>query len=800
MTIPTANPVPSQAPVDLLFNAEKIDEFMNSDDEEYIDRFGRTKRTRSALESEYPNAQANADAAAESANVAAASAGATEVAKDLALAAQANAELARDAAAVNGKVYPTTTAGLAATSGTGEANRYFSVPSADTAEYLVLYRNDNGTAVAQKRYPSSDAVAEISKQAGYAGAVQKQYFDAISASKSFGISAAPTAGTGSSAGNWVFGNPIPKTTTFKSIRAFGGPVGGAMLVRTFTKNGDVFTATGPGFAISLSPNVLNIFPSSLRVNAGEHLGISLQADVIARINSADDMGGFYSGGAIGATSFTDSSKTNGVSFQIQLEYDDIAFSAEDVSNLQTSVEEIDALNLDQLAGAVTEITSEKIGRQLPVTTGAGITSAGRYHVLDQAASENGTLQEVQLFANGACTCVFMLYNKVADVLVQDREVARANVVAGANTVPVNAAIKKGQYIGMMTLIGGGTICRTTTTTDRVPFYSGSTTAINDPIPTTSPSTSFRIEASYFLELHAVIQAAARIQALESEVSDALAGTRPDLSTWAFFGSSSMWYMQDDVFGLLATTFGEVKTAKYYGTSASRLEHTTATIGVNKGRLMFLDGLIANSGEAVATDGFTLGVPTIHAIQGKLENGIAGVYQNGYFTATPAAALEVNGDLPIRFISGAVAHRNAVALVNIGKNNVAATGGATTILEATRAAVDFLDEKNGGRTIIVGHFVDLNSLPINKSNVLTVNKNLRALYYDRFVDVHAYLMSEQVWIDVGLTKTADDIAAIADGGLPPSLARDAAHLSAAVDTQIAIKVVALVTSKGWYDKP
>ncbi|MCT9812408.1 SGNH/GDSL hydrolase family protein [Acidovorax sp. Be4] len=155
MTTPTANPVPSQAATDLLFNAERIDQLLNGEESSYTDRFGRARRTIAALEAEYPNAQANADAAAGSAEAASSAKALAQAAKAQAETAKTQAEAARDAAAVNGKVYATTAAGLAATSGAGDANRYFSVPSSDSSEYLILYLNSAGAAVEQKRYQSS---------------------------------------------------------------------------------------------------------------------------------------------------------------------------------------------------------------------------------------------------------------------------------------------------------------------------------------------------------------------------------------------------------------------------------------------------------------------------------------------------------------------------------------------------------------------------------------------------------------------------------------------------------------------
>lgn len=48
-TTPTSNPIPSEAPQDLKFNAGKIDEFVTSDSQYYIDRFGVNRRTISGI-------------------------------------------------------------------------------------------------------------------------------------------------------------------------------------------------------------------------------------------------------------------------------------------------------------------------------------------------------------------------------------------------------------------------------------------------------------------------------------------------------------------------------------------------------------------------------------------------------------------------------------------------------------------------------------------------------------------------------------------------------------------------------
>lgn len=119
--MPTNNPIPSYDPSDLLFNAAKLDEVVNSTASSYTDRMGVDRRTLKSLEDEFPNAAENAAAAAASAsdaaNEAASAASAVDAANAEATAAQAartGAEAARDAALIQAGVYVDEPTGRAA--------------------------------------------------------------------------------------------------------------------------------------------------------------------------------------------------------------------------------------------------------------------------------------------------------------------------------------------------------------------------------------------------------------------------------------------------------------------------------------------------------------------------------------------------------------------------------------------------------------------------------------------------------------------------------------------------------------
>lgn len=96
--------------------------------------------------------KANALASANAADVSEANALASA---NTAEAAKTAAETARDVATSAAGIYPDTTSGLAATA----VGDYFSVPSPEQDEVLILYRNNALTAVEIKRYPSAALVA-----------------------------------------------------------------------------------------------------------------------------------------------------------------------------------------------------------------------------------------------------------------------------------------------------------------------------------------------------------------------------------------------------------------------------------------------------------------------------------------------------------------------------------------------------------------------------------------------------------------------------------------------------------------
>lgn len=122
----------------------------------------------------HANWQEKLDVAAAQAEAATEQAGAAAAQALLAVAAASASEAARDDAQLFAGIYASTAAGLAATTSGG----YFSMPSPDSAEYLILYLNSAGTAVEQKRYPSAAALL-ATQQANELGTERQRYLDSL---------------------------------------------------------------------------------------------------------------------------------------------------------------------------------------------------------------------------------------------------------------------------------------------------------------------------------------------------------------------------------------------------------------------------------------------------------------------------------------------------------------------------------------------------------------------------------------------------------------------------------------------
>lgn len=132
--------------------------------------------------------------------------------------------------------------------------------------------------------------------------------------------------------------------------------------------------------------------------------------------------------------------------------------------------------------------------------------------------------------------------------------------------------------------------------------------------------------------------------------------------------------------------------------------------------------------------------------------------------------------------------------DIGKNNMGYTDTAQDIVDAQQEMIDYIPD--GSEYLVGGHFVNTNLGGTDYGNkVEAVNQMLKLRYGLRFCDFYDFLYDDAVWAKYGITKTAEDIAAIAAGELPPSMGRDigtetrdTSHLRDEMSEELAIQAI------------
>ncbi len=272
-------------------------------------------------------------------------------------------------------------------------------------------------------------------------------------------------------------------------------------------------------------------------------------------------------------------------------------------------------------------------------------------------------------------------------------------------------------------------------------------------------------------------------------------------TFLTYGSSSFYYMSAKI-----KTRIESFNATYISDAIGGqiLETMQAHQGSNPISIVFNDGVTALNNVASAvtvTQKDDIGSLTAKgSFTVTLSNGLKGTLNldANTFTASNASESYEVGSLSFHVDFGYLDYaQTAYHIFNIGKNNIT-MGSYTTqqLVDETVRMIDFIEDKNNQNFIVVGHFVDRNMASAQKQTVLEVNAALKAKYGMKYFDMQDYLMSAQIWTDLNITPTQDDLDKQAAGELAVSLSRDAKHLSADVDTIFATKIVNKIQTLGY----
>ena len=280
-----------------------------------------------------------------------------------------------------------------------------------------------------------------------------------------------------------------------------------------------------------------------------------------------------------------------------------------------------------------------------------------------------------------------------------------------------------------------------------------------------------------------------------------ASSKYDLSTVKFHGTSTIRRMQQELFSKLQDVYPSITNAVYDETPrGTQIADLATRMGINNGSLNFTDNKIyASQASPVTSVDLKYGIPFAGGAMVKLSNGIYGLLDKGAFKAENLSSdLVLPSGLEISFESEFMHYSNGVNILNVGKHNVVGSSASVSlIVNLTRDAVSFFDKESGGHTLVIGHLTNSDSIQTTIQNIKDINASLKALYLNRYFDLWGYIFGEQVWMDTGLTKTSEDIAAISAETLPPSLTNDGIHLNSIANSAVTTKIVQFIQTLGWY---
>ena len=282
------------------------------------------------------------------------------------------------------------------------------------------------------------------------------------------------------------------------------------------------------------------------------------------------------------------------------------------------------------------------------------------------------------------------------------------------------------------------------------------------------------------------------------VGGAVVPVLPDMTRMAGWGSSTMEYMGAEV----AAEMAPLGVAYYNGGDAGvRAEHTLAQLGSHPALITVAGGSIPASGPVDVTASNVRASSLLKAFSGTLA-GVAGTLSS---TASSLVfTRSADGD-PVVVPSGTPfiptvgpQYRDAVTILNIGKNDIGSAGADTMIIEKTAEAFAWMSPLVK-RIVVIGHAVNRDTAADSpgRTQILNVDRAFAETYKELHFSLQNYMTSPQIWIDAEITPTQADLDAQAMGNKAPSLSLDDLHFNAAGDRAIAKALRRFVISRGWY---
>lgn len=269
----------------------------------------------------------------------------------------------------------------------------------------------------------------------------------------------------------------------------------------------------------------------------------------------------------------------------------------------------------------------------------------------------------------------------------------------------------------------------------------------------------------------------------------------DRTKLVVYGSSTMWYLTDELESLAQRKNIDLLT---YAQSGETVAGAGLGAGTNKVTMTVTGGELIKDTYVPVVVTSTFGNYMRKLITLELSNGVKGIFNpitSAFYAQNITGTMSVPSTEVFDTKSQWLKPDNGVYVIDIGKNDVSPTkNNAQFIIDRTVDIVNDLPKDS--QFIVGGHYSNTDSTDMHRTVVEAVNLALKNKYGLKYFDIASILFDDATWVKLGLPKTSADNTAISQRRLPPSLSRDNAHLSPAMDIELALVIENKLTSLGY----
>ena len=281
---------------------------------------------------------------------------------------------------------------------------------------------------------------------------------------------------------------------------------------------------------------------------------------------------------------------------------------------------------------------------------------------------------------------------------------------------------------------------------------------------------------------------------------------PDKTKVIMIGSSSIRYSASFIRTAL-TALNKGITSYQPGFAGAVIEHMYPLVGNRPITVIPENNKINANGATTIT---LVDSPSIKGGLADFDGWLSGIHGNlsevgtdMIFTRTTNAASDTTVNQAVPFIPElGNQYRNAIGIYWIGKNNLTSGNSLYNDVDQLIKGHDEMIEFSASmfkRFVVLTHYCDTDEPAVSEARdrINRCNDLYKQRYRDSVFDAEAIILGQQIFTDLGITKTAADDAAIAKRSLPPSLSKDAGHCTDAVYEYISNKLVEFMNNNQYF---